>query len=68
MTPVTTPSINPVNSPSSPTASTLSAPSMITIPMTYQIFIDFGPLKTDDGLHIIKKPKYIDDCVMLTNK
>jgi hypothetical protein len=71
--PIQTPSSSNMSpSPSSPLPSisspTTGAPSISTIPMTYQIFVDFGPSKLDEGLQVIQKPQYVDDCFILTSK
>ena len=31
-----------------------------------KVYIDFGPLRIEDGLKVIPRPKYIDDCLSNT--
>ncbi len=36
--------------------------------ITQTIYIDFGPLKLEDGLKVVNKPKYIDDSYVISNQ
>lgn len=31
--------------------------------ITHHVFVDFGPLKLENGLKVVPKPRYIDDCL-----
>lgn len=39
----------------------------ITNSILQKIFIDFGPLRSEDGLKVISRPKYIEDCLSSGN-
>lgn len=64
---------SPAMSPSSSVQSNLSGATTTTTaqpnkePLTHRIFLDFGPLRVQDGLKVVPKPKYIDDCFVLSS-
>ena len=67
----TTTTGSPALSPSSSVQSNLSAVTSSQQPskepLTHRIFLDFGPLRVQDGLKVVQKPKYIDDCFVLSS-
>jgi hypothetical protein len=79
-TPIQTPSgVNQSPMPTSPASVTtgstpvssptlLATPSVSTVPVVYQVFVDFGALNIDEGSQVIPKPQYVDDCFILTSK
>ena len=40
----------------------------ITNSVLQKIFIDFGPMRSEDGLKVILRPKYIEDCLNSANQ
>jgi hypothetical protein len=40
----------------------------VTNSILQKIFIDFGPMRSEDGLKVIARPKYIEDCLNSVNQ
>lgn len=51
------------SSPQIQNSSSGSKETFINSIITHHIFVDFGPLKLEDGLKVVPKPRYIDDCL-----
>lgn len=44
-------------------SSSLSKENFVNSIITHHIFVDFGPLRTEDGSKVVPIPRYIDECL-----
>lgn len=57
-----------INMPEASSPQVQGSGSLINSVIAHYVFVDFGPLRLEDGLKVIPKPRYIDECLKTLSK